>query len=103
MAAGGVILNPEDPKFPDPESSPQEDLSDNPEIDKFFHRLPSNLRWPKPSADAVAAAMEAVQRLSAEPMQNDSAAPLASAPGCAGCGEPLGEGMRFCGHCGLAI
>jgi ketosteroid isomerase-like protein len=34
------------------------------DVDEFFHRLQGNLRWPKPDAAAVAAAVEAVQRMS---------------------------------------
>jgi uncharacterized protein (TIGR02246 family) len=105
MTAGGVPLDAEDPKSPDLDPNVSEDLGDNPEIEKFFHRLPASLRWPKPSPEALAAATEAVQRMSTGPGQEESLVHDAFDQGrtCGGCGAPLGEGMRFCGHCGLAI
>jgi uncharacterized protein (TIGR02246 family) len=105
MATSEEVLNPEIPERTGPAADQNEDLRDNPAAEEFFHRLPSNLRWPKPSAEAVVAAVEAIQRLagSAEP-ESRAAAPKEFAPStCAGCGQPLGEGTRFCGHCGLAI
>jgi uncharacterized protein (TIGR02246 family) len=105
MATGEGALNPEIPKSPDPAADQSEELRDNPETDEFFHRLPSNLRWPKPSAEAVVAAVEAIQRLAGGAEQGQAmAAAREFAPGaCMGCGQPLGEGTRFCGHCGLPI
>jgi uncharacterized protein (TIGR02246 family) len=105
MATGEGALNPEMPKTPDPDADQSGDLRDNPEIDEFFHRLPSNLRWPKPSAEAVAAVVEAIQRLAGGAEQEPrTAVTRGFAPGtCTGCGQPLGEGTRFCGNCGLPI
>ena len=105
MATGERALNPEIPKSPDPAADQGGSLRDNPEIDEFFHRLPSNLRWPKPSADAVAAAVEAIQRLAGGAEQElRTAATREFAPGtCMGCGQPLAERTRFCGHCGMPI
>jgi len=105
MATGERALNPEIPKSPDPAADQGGSLRDNPEIDEFFHRLPSNLRWPKPSADAVAAAVEAIQRLAGGAEQElRTAATRQFAPGtCMGCGQPLAEEARFCGHCGMPI
>lgn len=76
---------------------------ENQEIEEFFHRLPSNFRWPKPNAEAVAAAMEAIQRLSGG---SDLAPQLAADTSeahsvCAGCASPLPAGARFCVSCGL--
>lgn len=105
MATGEGALNPEIPKSQNPVADPSGDLRDNPETEEFFHRLPSNLRWPKPSAAAVAAAVEAIQRLagSAEQEPRTRAAGELAPSACMGCGQPLGEGTRFCGHCGLPI
>jgi uncharacterized protein (TIGR02246 family) len=105
MASGEGALNPERPKSPDPAADQGGNLRDNPEIDEFFHRLPSNLRWPKPSAEAVAAVVEAIQRLAGGAGQEPRSAVTGGfAPGnCMGCGQPFAEGTRFCGHCGLPI
>jgi len=96
-----------DKPTPDPANQPGT-LRENAELDKFFHRMPSNLRWPKPNAEAVAAAMDAIQRLSGSGDLDEVTAPLleglaATGNTCAACGEALGEGMRFCGHCGASI
>jgi uncharacterized protein (TIGR02246 family) len=98
-------LDADNPKSPDQEPAPAESLADNPDIEEFFGRLPGSLRWPKPSVEALAAATEAVQRMSAASEQEQPAVqePLTDSRTCGGCGAILGEGMRFCGYCGLAI
>ncbi len=80
---------------------------ENREIEDFFQRLPANFRWPKPNAEAVAAAVEAMQRMSggAAIAQELASATSESAadPGsvCAGCGGALPSAARFCVWCGL--
>lgn len=73
-------------------------------IDEFFQRLPGNFRWPKPNAEAVAAAVEAIHRMSGSAA---AAQDLASAGGtdpssgtCSSCGGLMPAGVRFCGACG---
>jgi hypothetical protein len=34
------------------------------EVEELLQRLPANFRWPKPNAEALAAAVEAIQRMS---------------------------------------
>jgi hypothetical protein len=46
--------NPPDPKKVQP--------VEGKEIEEFFQQLPANFRWPKPNAEAVAAAVEAIHR-----------------------------------------
>ncbi len=76
----------------------------NPEPEAFFPRLPANLSWPKPNDEAVAAAVEAIQRISGGLAGAELTAGKASDPGaaCAGCGGSLQAGAAFCGWCGLA-
>jgi ketosteroid isomerase-like protein len=75
----------------------------NSDIDEFFQRLPANFRWPKPNAEAVAAAVEAIQRLSGGATTE---LPTVEEPGaqtaCSACGGSLPSGARFCVWCGLA-
>lgn len=75
------------------------------EIEEFFQRLPGNFRWPKPNAEAVAAAVEAIHRMSggAAAAQDLAAAGLAEEPvhACAACGGVLPPGARFCVWCGI--
>jgi ketosteroid isomerase-like protein len=93
--------NPTNPK-PDPK---KDQLVEGKEIEEFFQRLPANFRWPKPNAEAVAAAVEAIQRMSggraaAEDLAADG---NADEPGnaCSACGGALPPGARFCVWCGV--
>lgn len=68
------------------------------------------MRRPKPGPDAIAAALEAVQRLAAEADAEDAADDLAHglevASGevvCSVCGYNNREGTKFCGMCGVSI
>ena len=91
---------------PNPPGSTDDKTVSNPEADDFFQRLPANFRWPKPNAEAVAAAVEAIQRLSggsALSQELSADGGLSSDPpsACAGCGGSLPAGARFCVWCGL--
>jgi ketosteroid isomerase-like protein len=97
-------LNPEKPKPSEPEGNQPGGVRENLELDEFFQRLPANFRWPKPSADAVAAAVEAIQRMSGGSEAQELPAETGAEPGytCAGCGGALPSSARFCVWCGLA-
>ena len=88
-----------------PRKDPAEGPVSNTEIDEFFQRLPANFRWPKPNAEAVAAAVEAIQRMpgSAAAAQELAAAGDESpeAHSCSACGGSLPAGARFCVWCGV--
>jgi len=84
------------------------------EVEDFFQRLPGSFRWPKPNAEAVAAAVEAIQRMSGSAAAENLAAAAVTAdadhnandrgePGatCSGCGGALPAGARFCVWCGI--
>jgi uncharacterized protein (TIGR02246 family) len=92
------------------------------EIDELYRRLQPEMRRPKPSPDAVAAAMEVAQRLAAEADAEDAADDTAdsgadvtaedvtreianrlSAVACAVCGHQNRKGTKFCGMCGVAV
>jgi len=76
----------------------------SPEVDDFFQRLPGNFRWPKPNADAIAAAVEAIQRVSgSSAVAQDLAADGAPEAPCSACGGLLPANARFCVWCGIAI
>jgi ketosteroid isomerase-like protein len=88
--------------------------SDSPErgseIDELYRKLTPEMRRAKPSADALAAALEAAQRLAAEndaeqavddtaqELQSDSTAGV-----CRVCGYHNRGGNKFCGMCGVAV
>ena len=97
------------PNPPDPEHDERKDqLVEGPvegkEIEEFFQQLPSNFPWPKPNAEAVAAAVEAIHRMSGSAAaQGQAAADDAEPTGnaCFECGGSLPAGARFCVWCGL--
>ena len=100
---GEAAVNPENPMSSDPSGSP-DDVAENPELEDFFQRLPANFRWPKPSAKAVAAAVEAIQRMSGGSANDPETAPEGplSEDSCAGCGGSMPPAARFCVWCGRA-
>ncbi len=78
------------------------------EVEEFFQRLPGSFRWPKPNAEAVAAAVEAIQRMSGSVAAENLAAAAVSSDDagavsatCSGCGGSLPAGARFCVWCGI--
>jgi ketosteroid isomerase-like protein len=81
----------------------------DPQVDEFFKKLNYDLRWPKPSPDAVAAAFHAIQRLGAESDSEHAATEglgitEADVPGaCGNCGQLNRAGNKFCGMCGSPI
>jgi len=80
---------------------------------EFFNSLVPEMRRSKPNPDAMAAAMEAVQRLasqadaeSVEDISGDSAFDLGPNPPaglCRTCGYQNREGNKFCGMCGVPV
>jgi len=96
-------VSADNPKSADSKAVPKEDRPlESQEIEDFFQRIPGNFRWPKPDAESVAAAVEAIQRMSG------SAAALAAAGesgesgnACAACGGSLPAAARFCFWCGI--
>ncbi len=97
----------DNPKRPSAPSGPTEDkpadnqIAENQELEEFFHRLPANFHWPKPSADAVAAAAEAIHRLADSSATAQEGAGDFTPGACAGCGGALPAVARFCIWCGL--
>jgi ketosteroid isomerase-like protein len=89
----------DDPNSPDTEKNQP---AEGNEIDDFLQRLPGSFRWPKPNAEAVAAAVEAIHRMSGTAAQ-DQAPGEVDEPGnaCSGCGGSLPVGARFCVWCGI--
>ena len=87
---------------PNPPDTEKDLPAEGNEIDEFLQRLPGSFRWPKPNAEAVAAAVEAIHRMSGTAAQ-DQAAGEADEPGntCSGCGGSLPAGARFCVWCGI--
>jgi uncharacterized protein (TIGR02246 family) len=81
----------------------------NPALGEIYQRLYPEMRRPKPNQEAIAAALQAMQRLT---METDSetasedatqeTAVSALTP-CRVCGHRNREGNKFCGACGLPL
>jgi len=81
-----------------------EELAANSEVDDFYRQLQPEMRRPRPGPDAMAAALEAVQRLAAEADAEDAAGQghtPAGALACRVCGYHNRAGNKFCAMCGL--
>ncbi len=92
------------PNPPDPGPEERKDeLVEGKEVEEFFQRLPGSFHWPKPNAEAVAAAVEAIHRMSGSAgTPEQTASDLDASDGtCSACGGSLPAGARFCGSCGL--
>ena len=88
---------------PKPPNADEDQPGENRELEEFFHRLPANFRWPKPNDEAIAAAMEAIQRLSGGVAGAELALAENAEPGnaCSGCGGLMPAAARFCVWCGM--
>jgi ketosteroid isomerase-like protein len=80
------------------------------EAQDVYRRVQPEMRREKPSADAIAAAMEAVQRLAAEADAEDATADLtqdltaaSKVVTCKVCGYSNRGGNKFCGKCGSSV
>ncbi len=104
---GGPQKAEEDHRQDDRHEETLQDAKDGPleasGVDDFLQRLPGSFRWPKPNAEAIAAAVEAVHRMSGSAALDLAAAaePDQSADACSACGSALPPGARFCLACGL--
>lgn len=80
------------------------------ELQELYQRLQPDMRREKPSAEAIAAAMEAVHRLAAEADTEDAAErvspDLTTEPKtlpCKTCGHQNRQGNKFCAMCGVSV
>jgi ketosteroid isomerase-like protein len=80
------------------------------EMDELYRRLQPEMRRPKPSPDALAAALESAQRLAAEADAEQAAdnaaqelADDSTTTVCRVCGYRNREGNKFCGMCGITV
>src|SRR5580700_10091374 len=99
-----------DQQSPVPSASPADMPQYSAEMEEFFRRLQPEMRRPKPSADSIAAALEAAQRLAAEADAEDAAGDAArdlagdsDSAVCAVCGYHNRKGNKFCGMCGIIV
>jgi uncharacterized protein (TIGR02246 family) len=81
----------------------------NPALGEIYQRLYPEMRRPKPNQEAIAAALQAMQRLTmeadSEAVAEDVAHGTTSDPRtpCHACGHYNRTGSKFCGMCGLPL
>lgn len=101
---------PEGAMPPSAPSGAESGLERNAEVEQFFQRLMEkhDMKRPKPSDEAIAAALQAIQRLgtigSSEVQEFPEDAPAPAALGaltCQQCGYRNQVGNQFCGMCGV--
>ena len=99
----------EDKRNPKPSALPSDSLGGS-ELENLYRGLQPEMRRPKPGPDALAAALEAVQRLAAEAdaeqAADDTARELtddSTTIVCHVCGYRNRRGNKFCGMCGLSV
>lgn len=100
-----------EPKDPSREPNEGDALQPNPSADEFFSKMNRDFRRPKPSEEAVAAALQAIQAMASDAAMEDSGeeTPLPKAAKatpdnqCPKCGGVNSGSNRFCGFCGATI
>lgn len=88
------------------DAASDEALASNPEVDDFFRRLKSDVKHAKPGQEGIAAALQAIQRLSHEGDVDDAISavqPAAGARYCTNCGSQSRADNRFCAICGVLL
>jgi ketosteroid isomerase-like protein/ribosomal protein L37E len=93
----GPLRNP-------PASGREGELAHNPDVDDFFRRLKQDLHHPKPGTEAIASALQAVQRMASHTDSDDSVGAIAEAAEsrtCMACGNQNPVENRFCAICGV--
>jgi uncharacterized protein (TIGR02246 family) len=78
----------------------------NPALGEIYQRLYPEIKRAKPNQEAIAAALQAMQRLTMK-MDSETAAEQVTQTGlsvaCPSCGYQNREGNKFCGTCGLPV
>jgi ketosteroid isomerase-like protein len=81
----------------------------NPALGEIYQRLYPEMRRPKPNQEAIAAALQAMQRLTMEADSEGVAEEATLEPtveahnACRVCGHQNRAGNKFCGACGIAL
>ncbi len=109
--AGTFQLVDKDKQVFRPIAAPTESQpSHNAEMEELLRRLSPAIGGPKTGADAIAAALEAAQRLAAEADAEDAASDMdqdialaSDSAACPACGYLNRGGNKFCGRCGVTI
>ena len=86
----------------------ESEVMSNPALDEIYQRLNPEMRRPKPDQESIAAALQAMQRLTMETdsesvAEDTTAEANPNAATCGVCGHRNREGNKYCGACGLLL
>lgn len=109
--------SPSAPSAPNYQNSPPEKFGDDPlpnsAVDDFFVKMNHDFRRPKPSEEAVAAALHAIQTLAGDVAEHEAEEAFGSPAGdcrtedsderCPKCRAMNSGSNRFCGFCGALL
>jgi len=92
----------------DPDSAVPTIGPHNPALGEIYQRLYPEMRRPKPNQEAIAAALQAMQRLTMEAdsetvAEESTIETIGSRTACRVCGHHNREGNKFCGACGILL
>jgi ketosteroid isomerase-like protein len=80
-----------------------DELVRDPAVDEFFVKINHDFRRPKPSEQAVASALNTIQRLGVDARLNYTGTNESAGGGCPKCGASNSGLNRFCGYCGALL
>ena len=89
-----------------PDDSQRDEPLPNSAADEFFFRMKHDFRRPKPSAEAVASALQAIQKVAGETALgrfDGEQHPQGAGERCPKCGADNSGSNRFCGYCGALL
>jgi ketosteroid isomerase-like protein len=89
--------------MPDP-VDPNDPVLPNFAVDDLLSKIKHDFRWPKPSEEAVTAALHAIQRLAVNAgLDADGKELMELQSGCPHCGAANSGSNRYCGFCGSKL
>jgi len=92
-----------EPDAPDPEKALDGEPLPNSAADEFIGKMNHDFRRPKPSEEAVAAALQAIQKLTSDVAAESETQFAGLETACPKCGGPNSGTNRFCGYCGTLL
>src|SRR5712692_1308665 len=90
---------------PDSKKELDDEPLPNSAVEDFFVKVNHDFRRPKPSEEAVAVALQAVQKLTGEALEHNlvNSREHDSDDQCPRCGAANSGANRFCGYCGASL
>lgn len=71
--------------------------------EEILARIKHDFRWPKPNDEAIASALQSIQRIAVHATGEEDGNGTHAGVGCSKCGELNTGSNRFCGYCGTLL